>query len=265
MSLNEIVAIETMTREAGLLALRSFRLGSVTTSEVFTKEGNSPVTAADFAVDRYLNEACAHSLPDCAWFSEETADTAHRLDATRLIIADPIDGTRAFVSGHPQWCVSVALVDADGPLIGCIFAPALDELFIASRRGGATLNGRPLEIPSDGHEALTAFGPKPMIDWLNARLGLDLRQKTRIPSLAYRIAVIAKGDASLGLAGPDSHDWDIAAADIILHEAGGILHDLEGRRPVYNQVNPVHPALLAAGPMLSRVIVDGMQAPISAS
>ena len=256
---SRIARLEEITREGGQIAVAAFRPGQQTFSKISYKDGSSPVTEADFAVDRFLMMACAEAFPDCAWFSEETIDTPHRLSAARVIIADPIDGTRAFVSGHPQWCVSIALVEDGRPVMGCIYAPALDEMFVAGLGHGARLNGQALRVNSTAPEGThTAFGPKPMIDWLNRKAGLRLEQKPRVPSLAYRIAAIAKGDADVGLAGPDSHDWDIAAADLILSEAGGQLLDLKGERPVYNRANPVHPALLAAGPALAQVILAGL-------
>lgn len=257
----DLARLEEITRRAGAIALSSFRPGAQTSARVYYKNGSSPVTDADLATDAFLKEACAGAFPDCAWFSEETADTPFRLSVPRLVIADPIDGTRAFVSGDARWCVSIAIVEAGRPVAGCVFAPALDECFTASVGGGATHNGERLAIPSKAELATSdALGPKPVIDWLNRLSGTQYRQAARIPSLAYRLAVIARGDAAIGLAGPDSHDWDIAAADLIINEAGGRLFDFAGRQPVYNRPDPVHPALVAAEHGLAQSVVELIEA-----
>ena len=257
----DLARLEDITRKASEIALASFRPGRPTSARIYYKNNASPVTDADLATDLFLKDACADAFPDCAWFSEETTDTPARLSARRLVIADPIDGTRAYASGDARWCVSVAIVEQGRPIVGCIVAPALDECFSASAGGGALHNGSTLMLPSERAQAASdALGPRPIIDWLNRLSGSQYRQAARIPSLAYRLAVIAKGDAALGLAGPDSHDWDIAAADLILHEAGGSLTDFAGRQPVYNHPDPVHPALVAAERSLSRSVMAMIEA-----
>jgi len=252
----EAERLARIAEEAGRIAAAFFRLDARTSAEVFYKAGNSPVTEADIAADTYLRGACADAFPDCAWLSEETADTGERRAAKRVVIVDPIDGTKAFLSGDPRWCVSVALVEDGRPVAAALSAPALGELFMASAGSGATLNGERLRIggiaPEAGRAERAAYGPRPMIDWLARLSGEPLRQLPRIPSLAYRIALVAKGSAALGLAGADSHDWDIAGADLILTEAGGALLDIDGERPVYNRADPVHPPLIAGEAGLAR-------------
>ena len=167
--------------------------------------------------------------------------------ASRVVIADPIDGTKAFLAGDPRWCVSIAVIEKGRPVLACLYAPALEECFCASLGGGAFLNGERLMIDVTAAERLDAVhGPRPMIDWLSRLSGTALTMLPRIPSLAYRLAVVAKGESAMGLAGPDSHDWDIAAADLILTEAGCVLVNLAGEPPVYNRADPVHPALIGA-------------------
>ncbi len=247
--------------QAGRIALQDFRPGERTSAKVEYKGGGSPVTAADIAANASIRDACAKAFHDCGWFSEETVDTPARLAFDRLIIADPIDGTRAFASGDPNWCVSLALVEAGRPILGVLYAPALNDLYVAVRGQGASLNGSTLSLEqrvSQNTPSGVAFGPKPMVEWLNGRLNLDFETRPKVPSLALRMAKIAAGHAELGLASQNAHDWDIAAADLILCESGGMLIDFYGREPVYNATNPVHPALLAAARPLARSILQGM-------
>ena len=241
-----------ITREAGFIALRDFKLAEQTAATVHYKHGGSPVTAADIATDTYLRETCARVFTDCAWLSEETIDNNARLSATKLIIADPIDGTRAYIAGNPHWCVSLAMLEHGRPVMGCLYAPALDELYVASLGQGATLNNVPLFI--SGNEKNNILGPKPMVAWFNQRFKTDYTILPKIPSLALRLAHVSTGRVALALASDNAHDWDIAAADLIICEAGGILVDFNGQRPVYNQPKPVHAALFAC----SEIILENL-------
>src|ERR671910_31683 len=103
-------AVRGIAHEAGRIAGRYFQCGGKTTARIWSKHGGSPVTEADVAVDSFLKVELSAALPEAAWLSEETADDPARLDARRVWIVDPIDGTRAFLSGHPDWCVAIALL-----------------------------------------------------------------------------------------------------------------------------------------------------------
>src|SRR5271154_6897361 len=123
-------------REAGALALEYFNPGARTSAHVVTKAGGSPVTDADLAANSLLERRLQKALPDAGWLSEETVDDFERLSRRSLIIVDPIDGTRAFVTGDPRWVVSVALVVDERPVAGAVYAPALDEIYAAARGAG---------------------------------------------------------------------------------------------------------------------------------
>ncbi len=128
-------------REAGAVALEYFNPGGRTSAHVVTKAGGSPVTDADLAADALLKRRLRAALPDAGWLSEETVDDFERLSRRSLIIVDPIDGTRAFMTGDPRWAVSVALIVDERPVAGVVYAPALDETYAAARARGATFNG----------------------------------------------------------------------------------------------------------------------------
>ena len=98
------------------------------------KGGTSPVSEADYAVDRYLRETLTAARPAYGWLSEETADSAGRLAASRTFVVDPIDGTRAFLDGRSTWCVSIAVVEDGHPLAGVLDCPATGEIFCGERR-----------------------------------------------------------------------------------------------------------------------------------
>jgi myo-inositol-1(or 4)-monophosphatase len=227
-------------REGGALALKLFR-GPL---KHWMKEKSSPVCEADIAVDALLHErlgATGH-----AWLSEETEDDPARLDAPSVWIVDPIDGTRSYLAGQEDWVISAALATNGRPVLAALYAPVNDELFLASAGGGATRNGAAIAASAGGWLEGTKFaGPKRRLERLSALAGTA--GVPRIGSLALRIARVATGELDGTAAGPDSHDWDLAAADLLVHEAGGALTTLSGEILTYNRPQPVHGALVAAG------------------
>lgn len=229
--------------EAGALALSMFTAGNV---PAWTKGNDSPVTEADMAVDRLLLDRLMGFAPGYGWLSEETADTPDRLSRSRVWVVDPIDGTRSFMAGGLDWAVSAALVEAGRPIAAALFAPATNELFVAAVGRGATCNGQPLAAGQKvGLEGARVSGPVPALDRL-ARRGAITRMP-RVRSLALRIARVATAELDVALAGANAHDWDLAAADLLVQEAHGILSGLDGRALTYNATVPRHGALVSTG------------------
>ncbi len=231
-------------REAGLLALSMFQ----TPLKNWTKGPTlSPVTEADIAVDNLLRERLAAAGGDIGWLSEESVDDPARLAARRVWIVDPIDGTRAFLAGLPDWAVSAALIENGRPILACLFAPVTAELFAARVDAGATLNGAAIAA-STGAELAQAriSGPKKFLEWI-APSAPPLTVMPRVRSLALRLARVAQGALDIAVAGGNSHDWDLAAADLLVHEAGGALSPLAGGTVIYNRPVPRHGTLVAAG------------------
>jgi myo-inositol-1(or 4)-monophosphatase len=229
-------------REAGALALQTFR-GQL---KSWIKGKSSPVSEADLAVDALLRERLL-TIHDAGWLSEETEDDPARLLRSDVWVVDPIDGTRAYLAGLPDWAVSVALVNAGRPVVAALYAPVTDELFLSIAGTGATLNGVPIKASKGDQIADAKFsGPKRRLESL-ATIEPAIQTMPRVPSLALRLARVATGALDGAFAGPDSHDWDLAAADLLVHEAGGLISTVTGESLVYNRPNPVHDALLAAG------------------
>ena len=241
--------LETMRQAAvrgGAIALDYFRPGARTSARIDSKEGGSPVTEADHAVDAFLTRELRRALPQAGWLSEETTDNPDRLSRDLLFIVDPIDGTRAFMSGDIRWAVCIALVQNGQPVAGIIHLPAMGRTFVAHRGGGAFLDDQPIRVsPRASLAGGLIAGPAGMLKDLAAS-GMDFRMEPRIPSLAYRFARVAEGSLDAGMASTNACDWDIAAADIILQEAGGGLTDPHGLSPVYNRPATRHGFLGAA-------------------
>ncbi len=252
-------------REAGALALEFFRLGATTSAHVESKLGGSPVTEADLAANALLRRRLGEAFPDAGWLSEETADDLGRLSRRSLIVVDPIDGTRAFVAGDPRWAVSAALIVDGRPLAGVIHAPALDETYMGARGAGAGLNGAAIGASAGGGwPRLGAVGPKPIVQAMAATLSVSMEISPRVPSLAYRLCLAARGAVDFAVAGENSHDWDIAAADCVLEAAGARLVDETGERLVYNNRIVRRGALLATPDALAPRLLEAFRAATAA-
>lgn len=245
-----------ITQEAGAIALADFRHGEQTRAEVWSKSGGSPVTAADLAVDAFLKARLGALMPSAQWLSEETIDDPVRLGAHAVWIVDPIDGTRAFMGGDADWAVSVALHVGDAPVLGILHAPAHGQTYVARAGTGAWRDGR--RLAGSGRTSLEGArvaGPKGMLDALAEHVP-GVIGAARVPSLALRIARVADGTLDATLVSRDARDWDIAAADLILTEAGGTVTTLMGTPPVYNLPLPRHEALVAGGLDLVPGLID---------
>ena len=184
--------------------------------------------------------------PGAAWLSEESLDDAGRLDASHVIIVDPIDGTRGFARGDANWAIAIALIKAGRPICAVVHAPALRETYTASEGQGARLNGAPIMLRSGAGltDDMRVSCPNVLVRALRAA-GVDFAFQPKIASLALRIAKVASGDYDAGITTSNSHDWDIAASDLVLQEAGGLLAGLDGRPVMYNRPDPRHGVLTA--------------------
>ena len=244
--------LESTVREAGALALSKF--GAPLRN--WTKGKDSPVCEADIAVNDLLRERLMGAMPDYGWLSEESADDPRRLAARRVWVVDPIDGTRGFIAGRSDWAVSAALVEDGRPVAAALFAPATDEMFRAVAGEGATRNGQPIRAKAGATLAgARVAGPPRRLEHL-AAIAPGIETVPKIFSLALRLAAVATGALDVALAGPNSHDWDLAAADLLVHEAGGALTSIRGEPPTYNEPRPVHRALFAAGRDRHRALLE---------
>ncbi len=245
-------ALEGVVREAGALAHKAFG----TRVRTWVKEHNSPVSEIDIAVNHLLKERLTAIVPEAGWLSEESDDDPARLGAPRVWIVDPIDGTRSFLAGRPDWTISVALVAARRPVVAALFAPVSGEFFRAAAGAGATCNGTPIfATPGGGIAGARIAGPKGLLDRL-AEIAPAFTTPPRIHSLALRLARVADCTLDAAFASSSSRDWDLAAADLLVHEAGGALTALDGTPPAYNGTSTVHGTLVAAGLVRHQTLID---------
>ncbi|GLS22543.1 3'(2'),5'-bisphosphate nucleotidase CysQ [Labrys miyagiensis] len=231
-------------REAGEIGLRFARDGA----RVFDKLDNSPVTEADLAIDAHLAKRLRGVSSAIGWLSEEATDSAERLSKRQVWVLDPIDGTRGFIAGNGEWVISAALVEDGRPLAGVLYRPTNGDFYSAGRGLGAFKNGVAIKANAGAlAQTRTLASPKPMFDLIRQGLPSRIERASRLSSLALRIAYVAEGLVDAAFASGASHDWDIAAADIILSEAGGRLSSFHGDDVIYNRANPMHRPLVMAG------------------
>ena len=232
-------------REAGIQTLEYFD-GQY---EVEDKGGGDPLTTADLAANAALSERLRSARPDYGWLSEETVDDKTRLSCQKTWIVDPIDGTREFVEGLPEYVVCVALCDSGVPTVGVIYNPIRDALYAALHLGGAFLNGKRIfcsETSSltvatsivsrseDKRGEITPFRP-------------HLGPVTPVGSVAYKLALVAAGETDMNFSVQPKNEWDVCAGDLLIREAGGHMLDLQGNVRHYNQADPLIRGGLVAG------------------
>jgi myo-inositol-1(or 4)-monophosphatase len=230
-------------REAGALALSLFR----TELKNWTKGASSPVSEADIATNDLIEKRLRAATPDYGWLSEESADDEARLGKQLAWIVDPIDGTRGYLAGREDWCVSVALVEDASPVLAAVFVPVSDEFFFAARGQGATRNNVPVHATSGTELDFSRIaGPKPLVQRLSPS-SVEITLYPRIGSLALRLCRVAEGSLDAAFAGGQSRDWDLAAANLIVQEANGSMTELSGDTILYNRREVTHGMLVAAG------------------
>lgn len=227
------------------------------------KAGGDPVTQADLALDKILKESLLQ--PEEGWLSEETVDHPDRLSKRRVWIVDPIDGTREFIEGIPEWCISVALAVDGVPVAGGICNPAADQLFLGAIGHGVALNGNPVSL-SASH---TLAGARVLASRSEIRKGLWQRFETApfttLPSgsIAYKLACVAGGLAEATMTLVPKNEWDIAAGVCLIHAAGGLTIDLSGAPRRFNQPDPLLNGLLAGPSVLVHALFDGLSGSVN--
>lgn len=225
-------------------ALKPFVPGSV---KAEYKSGDDPVTEADRAVNRVLHEILLRDGE--GWLSEESVDDRSRLGRERVWIVDPLDGTREFVSGIPEWCVSIAFVENGEATAAGITNPATGETFLGSRERGVTYNGKSAQ--TSRRQSLT--GAVVLASRSEVKRG-EWKQFDGSPfslqpmgSVAYKLARVAAGLADATWTLTPKHEWDVAAGVALVEAAGGFVSTLTEGRPRFNNESALLPGLIAGG------------------
>jgi myo-inositol-1(or 4)-monophosphatase len=247
--LKDIVARIEKGLEAAGTILREFEPGDVA---VRYKEGDDPVTQADQRVDKALKEILPRR--DEGWLSEETADSLDRLDCRDVWIVDPLDGTREFVSGIPEWCVSIGFVRDGRPVAGGIFNPATGERIVGAVGMGVTYNGEPCSTSTlevlEGANVTASRSEIRRGEWDR----FDSAPFNVVPcgSVAYKLGQVAAARCDATWTLVPKHEWDVAAGVALVLAAGGRVFTVDGTPVTFNRPKPKLSGLLATGTNLAQ-------------
>ena len=233
--------------ERARAAFQRFTPGEVASRH---KQGDDPVTEADTTVDTLLREFLPRNGD--GWLSEETKDDHVRLERRRVWVVDPLDGTREFVTGIPEWCVSIGLVVDGEPVAGGICNPVTGETIVGARGLGVTLNGCPAGVSArptlEGAKVVASRSEVKRGEWQGYRE--DLFEIRPMGSVAYKLGLVAAGlvDATWTLT--PKHEWDVAAGVALVLAAGGAIVTGAPEETRFNRPKPLLTRLLAANPAL---------------
>jgi myo-inositol-1(or 4)-monophosphatase len=238
--------ISEAVRRAGQ-AVRQLSSGGF---ETHIKKDRSPVTSADLEVNRILKETIDKHFPHDGWLSEETPDGPDRVENKRVWVIDPIDGTKYFINGVPEFTISVALVEDGRPVLGIVFNPATGEFFSAIRGSGATLNDQSMHIRKRHDPRLTLLVNPPSFQRGRFQpLGSEADFKP-MGSIAYTLALVATGRADGTINLDRLSEWDVAGGVLLVEEAGGLATDSQGNPLQFNRPDPSIRGILAGSPSL---------------
>ena len=247
----ELDAAEAAAHDAGAAIMGLFR-GKF---DVHEKSKNNPVTTADLEANRIIREKISRCFPGDGWLSEEDQDNARRLALSRVWVVDPIDGTREFIEGVPQFAISIAFVVGGVPKVSVIFNPAKNRFYKAAAGRGAFLNEEAIRVtPRDDIDGalLLVSRSEPQKKF---QAFVDRCEIKPVGSIAYRLAKVAGGDGDATITFRTIHEWDICAGVLMVLEAGGKVVDGTGAVMTFNRQLPKHRGVIAA----NRILSGGLQ------
>jgi myo-inositol-1(or 4)-monophosphatase len=233
--------------EASRIVFARFTPGAIDTEY---KTGRDPVTEADRALDAVLRKELLREGE--GWLSEESVDDPVRLQRSRVWVVDPLDGTREFVMGIPEFCASIGFVENGRPVAGGIYNPATEETFLGSIESGVTYNGKPSR-PSQrksltGALVLASRSEVKRGEWKPfENAAFKIRP---MGSVAYKLALVSAGLADATFTLTPKNEWDVAAGAALVVSAGGFVSTLENTSLTANRRDPLLSGLLASGPFL---------------
>jgi myo-inositol-1(or 4)-monophosphatase len=206
--------------------------------EIGSKGRDNPVTQADLEADRALKKFLHEPFPEYGWLSEETADTAERLKCSRVWIVDPLDGTREFIKGIPEFVVAIALVEDGVPVLGVTYNPIKREMFWGARGAGCHCNTRSVHVTrkrtiKKAH-VLASRSETARGEWEPFKHILKI---SPTGSVAYKLAMVAAGKADATFTRSPKSEWDVASGAALILLGGGSVTDIDGKPLRFNRRN----------------------------
>jgi len=229
----ELTLAQAAARAAGDILRGHWRRGDY---QIGSKGKDNPVTQADLEADRALKRLLHDPFPEYGWLSEETADSEARLQCRRVWIVDPLDGTKEFIQGIPEFCVAVALVEEGHPVLGVTYNPITREMFWSARGMGCHLNTEAVRVTRTRvlrrANVLASRSETARGEWevFHGRLRVS-----PTGSVAYKLALVAAGKGDATFTRSPKSEWDIASGAALLAEAGGTMTDIHGTMIRFNQ------------------------------
>lgn len=225
--------------------------------DIQEKGKGNPVTTADLEADKVLKATLLGQRPDDGWLSEETKDSPDRLGRDRVWIVDPIDGTKEFIQGIPQFAISIALAVEGRIMVAVIYNPARDELYAAVRGEGLTLNGQPARV-SDLTDLARASILASRSEVARGEFDQfkDDYEITPIGSIAYKLALVASGKADLTFTLTPKNEWDFAAGYLLVTEGHGKVLVLGDHPQTFNCPNPLVTGVVATNGHLHDPVLE---------
>jgi myo-inositol-1(or 4)-monophosphatase len=239
-------------REAGAIIARYYEQRI----EAREKGPDNPVTRADLEANACIRSHVAAAFPADGWLSEETADSAERLQHERVWIVDPLDGTKEFIQHIPEFCVCIALVERGRAVVAVEYNPASQRLYAAVRGGGTTVNDAAARVSTTARVAdavvLASRSEDKRGEWdpFKGRCHVQLTG-----SVAYKLAELATGNGDATFTLTPKNEWDICAGSLLVEEAGGRVTDLAGQPLVWNQPKTLRPGMIASNGVLHAALL----------
>jgi len=250
---SEILERISAALEAARTVFAGFTPGAIETEY---KIGHDPVTEADRAIDAVLRKNLLREGE--GWLSEESVDDVSRLGKRHVWVVDPLDGTREFVQGIPEFCASIGFVEDGRPVAGGICNPATNETIIGAIDTGVLYNGEPARSSQKkdlkGSLILASRSEVKRGEWQTFQ---SCEYQIRpMGSVAYKLGLVAAGRADITFTLTPKNEWDVAAGAALVQSAGGFVVTLDNEPLRCNNRNPLLSGLLAGGPFLKDALME---------
>ena len=215
------------------------------------KSENQPVTNADIEINDFLKQYLKEATPQYGWLSEESIDDNSRNKLDSFWCLDPIDGTRSYIYGKPEFTISLALITNNRPVLGFIYNPITEEFFFAKDKQGSFCNEKKIVVNKKKDiDKCSIAASSSEIKRLEKYSFLKMKKIKKMGSIAYKIALVAKGKIDIAISFTKKNDWDLAAADLVLTEAGGEIKSISGCEIIYNTKNLLIDSVIASNTAL---------------